>query len=362
MRISTLALRAPRRPAASRWLRPLAVFAAAGIAVTSLASPALAGPPATTTIAVGTHPWGIAADSVSRTVYVTNEVSDTVSVISEATNTVIKTIAVGDAPQGVAVDPNTNTVWVDNDGSGTVSVISAATNTVIQTVPVDVNGVNEGPNTIVVDAPTHTVYVGLYQGFIMAVSDQNYAAHVVYTSNSASHISVWAVEPSTNTLLAITQDTDQFVWIDTTTNAWKYKYQWPNLPSCAAIELNANGTPGHVFLGQFNYGYVWIYPEGSTGLPNGGAPTDVYTDTAGVVAIGVDASRDTAFFVENSNGAPGAGTVLIISGASTANPQIAAAVAVGTNPGELTVDPGDGPAGTVFVVNSGSNTVTAFAE
>ncbi len=276
MRISTLALRAPRRPAASRWLRPLAVFAAAGIAVTSLASPALAGPPATTTIAVGTHPWGIAADSVSRTVYVTNEVSDTVSVISEATNTVIKTIAVGDAPQGVAVDPNTaSPCGSSNDGSGTVSVISAATNTVIQTVPVDVSGRERRANTIVVDAPTHTVYVGLYQGYIMAVSDQNYAVNLVYTSNPASHISVWAVEPSTSTLLAITQDTDQFVWINTTTNAWKEKYQWPNLPSCAAIELNANGTPGHVFLGLFNYGYVWIYPEGSTGLPNGGAPTDV---------------------------------------------------------------------------------------
>jgi YVTN family beta-propeller protein len=362
MRISTLALRAPGRLAASRWLRPLAIFAATGVAVTSLASPALAGPPpATTTIAVGNHPWGIAADSVTRTVYVANELSDTISVISEATNTVIKTIAVGDAPQGVAVDPNTNTVWVDNDGSGTVSVISAATNTVIKTVPVDVNGVNEGPWTTVVDAPTHTVYVGLYLGFIMAVSDQTYAANLVYTTNPASHISVWAVDPSTSTLLAITQDTNQFVWIDTTTNAWKVKYQAPDLPSCAAIELNAAGTGDHVFLGLFNYPYVFIYPEGNAGVPSG-PPTEVSTDTAGVMAIGVDASRDTAFFLENTNGVAGPGAVLIITGASTANPQIAANVAVGNSPLRLTVDPGDGQLGTVFVTNSGSNTVTTFAE
>ena len=360
MRISTLALRAPGRLAASRWLRPLAVFAAAGIAVTSLASPALAGPlPAT--IAVGNHPWGIAADSVTHTVFVANELSNTVSVISEATNAVIDTITVGDDPQGLAVDPNTNTVWVDNDGSGTVSVISAATNAVIQTVPVDVNGVNEGPWTTVVDAPTHTVYVGLYQGYIMAVSDQNYAVNLVYTTNPASHISVWAVDPSTSSLLAITQDTNQFVSINTTTYAAKVKYDAPDLPSCAAMELNAAGTGDHVFLGMFNFPDVFIFPEGNTGFPTGPA-IQVPTAAAGVMAIGVDASRDTAFFLENTNGVAGPGTVSIISGASTANPQIAANVAVGTSPGQLAVDPGDGQAGTVFVVNSGSNTVTAFAE
>jgi YVTN family beta-propeller protein len=362
MRISTLALRAPRRLATSRWLRPLAVFAAAGVAVTSLASPALAGPPpAPIAIPVGNHPWGIAADSVTHTVYVANELSGTVSVISEANNAVIDTITVGVDPQGVAVDPNTNTVWVDNDGSGTVSVISAATNTVIQTVPVDINGVNEGPWTTVVDAPTHTVYVGLYLGFIMAVSDQTYATNLVYTTNPASHISVWAVDPSTSSLLAITQDTNQFVSIDTTTYASKVRYDAPDLPSCAAIELNAAGAGDHTFLGMFNFPDVFIYPVGNAGVPSGPA-IQVPTAAAGVMAIGVDASRDTAFFLENTNGVAGPGTVSIITGASTANPQIAANVAVGNSPLRLTVDPSDGPAGTVFVTNSGANTVTAFAE
>ena len=50
----------------------------------------------------------------------TNEESTpgTVSVISEATDTVTDTITVGSNPLGVAVDPNTGTVYVANSNGG----------------------------------------------------------------------------------------------------------------------------------------------------------------------------------------------------------------------------------------------------
>jgi YVTN family beta-propeller protein len=58
-------------------------------------------------------------------------------VISDATNTVIKTITVGTIPEGVAFDSNKKEVFVTNDVSpGTVSVISDATNTVTATITV----------------------------------------------------------------------------------------------------------------------------------------------------------------------------------------------------------------------------------
>ena len=57
-------------------------------------------------------------------VYVTNEGSDTVSVISTATNTVTATVTVGSGPNGVAVTPNGAYAYITNGGSDTVSVIS----------------------------------------------------------------------------------------------------------------------------------------------------------------------------------------------------------------------------------------------
>lgn len=68
--------------------------------------------------------------------YITNQLSNDVSVLDTATNTVVATIPVGSAPRGVAVHPAGTFVYVANNGSGTVSVLDTATNTVIATVTV----------------------------------------------------------------------------------------------------------------------------------------------------------------------------------------------------------------------------------
>ena len=69
-------------------------------------------------------------------VYVTNEVSDTVSVINTATNIVTAKVTVGSDPMNVAVTPNGEYAYVTNLGGDTVSVISTATNTVTATITV----------------------------------------------------------------------------------------------------------------------------------------------------------------------------------------------------------------------------------
>ncbi len=47
-----------------------------------------------------------------------------VSVINPATNTVVATIPVGGGPNGVAINPTNGLVYVTNDDSNTVSVVS----------------------------------------------------------------------------------------------------------------------------------------------------------------------------------------------------------------------------------------------
>ena len=89
-----------------------------------------------TTIPVGITPVGVAYDSGKGEVFVANWNSNSVSVISDASNTVVATIPVGTNPQGVGYDSGKAEVFVANTGSNTVSVISDASNTVVATIPV----------------------------------------------------------------------------------------------------------------------------------------------------------------------------------------------------------------------------------
>src|SRR5439155_24867055 len=90
------------------------------------------------TIPVDINPNGMAYDSGKGEVFVTNTGSNTVSVISDATNTVVATISMGAfaSPSGVAYDSGKGEVFVVNTGLSTVSVISDATYVVVATISV----------------------------------------------------------------------------------------------------------------------------------------------------------------------------------------------------------------------------------
>jgi YVTN family beta-propeller protein len=60
---------------------------------------------------------------------VANALSDTVSVIDTATESVSATVNVGNTPVGIAITPNGKTVYVDNENDDTVTPITTLTNT-----------------------------------------------------------------------------------------------------------------------------------------------------------------------------------------------------------------------------------------
>jgi YVTN family beta-propeller protein len=88
----------------------------------------------TATITVGSDTFGVAVSPDGSKVYVANDNADTVSVIDTATNTVTATITVGSGPFGVAVTPDGSKAYVAISGANTVSVINTATNTVKSTI------------------------------------------------------------------------------------------------------------------------------------------------------------------------------------------------------------------------------------
>jgi YVTN family beta-propeller protein len=117
------------------------------------------------TITVGNGPGGVAVSPDGGEVYVANAIDNTVSVIATATNTVVgNPITVGGAPSGVAVTPDGSKVYVTNFGSNTVSVIATASNTVTATVtvgtePVGVAVTPDGSKVYVANPGSNTVSV-----------------------------------------------------------------------------------------------------------------------------------------------------------------------------------------------------------
>src|SRR5687767_9347997 len=79
-------------------------------------------------IQVDNFPVGIAVNPYTNKIYVTNEYSNTVSVINGDNDEVEGTISVGGLPYDLDVDPFTNKVYVANLGANTISVIDGETN------------------------------------------------------------------------------------------------------------------------------------------------------------------------------------------------------------------------------------------
>src|SRR5437879_8760835 len=88
--------------------------------------------------AVGRYPEGVAVTPNGAYVYVGTENDDSGTVIATATNTVVTKVPVGHSPVGVAVTPDGTRVYVENFGERTVSVLATATNPVVARVPVGV--------------------------------------------------------------------------------------------------------------------------------------------------------------------------------------------------------------------------------
>ena len=124
----------------------------------------------TATITVAEGPSGVAVTPDGSKVFVANLNSNNVSVIDTASNTVTATIPVGTTPVNVAVTPDGSKVYVSNEASS-VSVIdtasntvTAASNTVTTTIPVGMSPIGvavtpDGSKVYVANENSNTVSV-----------------------------------------------------------------------------------------------------------------------------------------------------------------------------------------------------------
>lgn len=109
----------------------------------------------------GTHPNGVAVNPLAPRLFVSNKLSNDLSLVDPNTGTATRT-AVGSQPWGVAANVWRNRIYVANFGDNSVSILDATTGAVLSTT-----GSVPQPAFIAVDAANDRVYVtsnghGLY--------------------------------------------------------------------------------------------------------------------------------------------------------------------------------------------------------
>ena len=108
----------------------------------------------TTTIPVGTNPVAVVGNNSNNKVYVVNQGSNDVTVISTIDNFVLSTIPVGTSPIWGVMATDGVHAFIVNQGSNDVSVIDTFLDKVIATIPV-----GNSPNYAVFEPTNQRVYV-----------------------------------------------------------------------------------------------------------------------------------------------------------------------------------------------------------
>ena len=127
-------------------------------------------------ILVGRDPISIAYVPPSNKLYVTNAGSNDVYVINGATNKVIKNIPVGSVPIGITYNPSNNDAYVANIDDSTVSIIDTSSDSVIGTIPV--KSIHPSPTMSQPMFPTYDgTNAGMYVGGASQVSVINTATN-----------------------------------------------------------------------------------------------------------------------------------------------------------------------------------------
>jgi YVTN family beta-propeller protein len=173
-------------------------------------------PTVSAVIPVGTNPFGVAFDSASGEIFVTNSGSDNVSVLDGNDSAPVATVSVGASPAGIAYDPTTGDLYVANNGSDNVSVISGSSLQVVASVDVGANpvGVAADPisgqvfvadagdsNVTIFNASSYGVITNVTVGSVPYGIAIDPVSDTAYVTNSAS-VNVTVLSASTDSIVA----------------------------------------------------------------------------------------------------------------------------------------------------------------
>ena len=261
---------------------------------------------ATIALGAGTKPLGVAVNPDGTSIYVSNNGTGNVSVISTATNMVTGTISVGAAPSGVAFAPSGfNRAYVANNGANTVSVIDTTGGSVVATV-----GVGAKPTGVAVTPDGAYAYV------------TNTTANTVSVISTTSNTVIATIAVGTNpTGVAITPDGSLVYVANNNAGASCSKASCPQHP------VSVISTTSNTVVSTISVGYK---PDGVAVTPDG-ERLYVVNSGSGVCTLSADRCQSVWVFDTDTNA-----RLQVINGFNTPR-------AIAINPETVAPYPSDNP-------------------
>ncbi len=244
-----------------------------------------------TTITVGNSPTGAAVTPNGSKAYIANRTDGTVSVINTVNNTVSKTITVGTSPAGVAITPDGTKAYITNQGGNSVSVINTATDTISTTITVGSNpwGVaitpdgryayvanGTSPGTVsMIDIATNTVSATITVGNSPAGIAVNPSGVTVYVTNQSSGtVSYFAAGNTSPTVNAVTVGSTPSGIAITPNGAHAYVAN-AGSSNVSVIDTSTNTVSTTISISSANPSGAAVTPDGSTVYVTNGAGNTV---------------------------------------------------------------------------------------
>ncbi len=265
---------------------------------------------------------GIAYDSGTAQIFVSNGEDGTVSVINDSgpsADTVVANVTVGGLPTGIAYDSGTNQLFVSNAGTDNVSVINdsgPAADTVVGTVPVGLS-----PSAIAYDPDTSQVFV---------VNTQNNSVSVIDDSGpSADTVVAWVTVGNDPIDIAYDQKLGQ-MFVTNLVDGTVSVISEVTDDVIATIGVGeypigvAYDGAGNVYVtnaGSCSESVIWD----ETGTVTDTVPVDcypfgvIYDPVSGDVLTGMIDSNNLVNLVKGTNGAEFETTLTVIPGLQTAS-------------------------------------------
>jgi YVTN family beta-propeller protein len=206
------------------------------------------------------------------------------------------TISVGSSPFTAVITPNGAEVYVSNLGSNTVSVISTATDTVTATV-----NVGPGPDALAASPDGTKVYVGQNGGDVSVIDTTTKA---VSTISAGAPVRDLALTPD-GAKLYLAMEFSGLKKVDTSSNSVS-TVSTVTCPEGVAVTPNGQflyvnyqcfgpgGSAGHDAVGKFDVS-TETFITGITGFPNVGSKIAVSPDGKRVWATDGDACSSPSY-------------------------------------------------------------------
>ena len=311
---------------------------------------------APTTLMAGTNPYAVAVNSVTNFVYVGNKGSNTVTVIDGSRNSPQYNYTLsesGTSPAAVAVNPITNKIYLANGGTSStpsnVAVILGATaNTAAQVItPLPSAGID--PSAVAVNPITNLIYVanGGDTSATVVDGDTNTSEQLLNSTGLQSY--ALSLNVLTNKVY-VTNGTGAAVTVIDGNNPRSsptVSFKVGSLP----IGLAVNAATNKVFVANYSGGVSVI--DAATNAPT---PISVASTPA---AVAVNPSTKQ-IYVASSQGGSTPGSVTVIDGTGltgASDSALSPTIPVGNNPTAVEVN---AATNTTYVLNQGSNSVSAI--